>query len=44
MAAIPRIAALLALGWWSLRRTSPVLMPQTVPSVLLTRRVLEDRE
>ena len=44
VAAIPLIAALLALGWWSLRRTSPILMPQTAPSILLTRRVLEDRK
>ncbi len=44
VAAIPVIAALLALGWWSLRRTSPILMPQTGASVLLTRRVLENRD
>ena len=44
MAAIPLIALLLALGWWALRRTSPILMPQTFSSVLLTRRVLENRD
>ena len=44
VAATPLIAVLLALGWWGLRRTSPILMPQTAPSVLLTRRLLENRE
>nr|WP_321984585.1 amino acid permease [uncultured Lichenicoccus sp.] len=44
VATIPLIAALLALGWWSLRRTPPILMPLTIPSVALTRSVLEKRD
>ena len=44
VATIPLIAALLALGWWSLRRTPPILMPTTIPSITLTRDILEKRK
>ena len=44
VATLPLIAALLALGWWRLRRTPPILMPLTIPSVALTRSILEKRD
>jgi L-asparagine permease len=41
VASIPVVALLLYGGWELLRRHSPALMPPTIPSVVLTRNILE---
>jgi len=44
IAAIPVLALILVIGWFLIRRSPQVLMPQTVPSVALTRSVLENED
>ncbi|GBQ65481.1 L-asparagine permease [Ameyamaea chiangmaiensis NBRC 103196] len=44
VAAIPFLALALAIGWRFVRHHHQVLMPQTVPSVVLTRSILENQD
>ncbi|GEN61376.1 L-asparagine permease [Acetobacter nitrogenifigens DSM 23921 = NBRC 105050] len=44
IAASPLIAAMLFVGWLLVRNKPPMMMPETVPSIELTRRILEHEQ